>query len=157
MQSQSTFTFPSPGNDSPLGKRSRGDEPFSPPTNRTEQLPSIQSKLHKPNEESQRSLPQLQDTSAQAGGKALEQLRGSNGNTSNSPRPDHSMNDNTPSDGEDERPPSPREKLDISMTYELDHRSVVCCVRYSNDGKYLATGCNRKAQIFSVETGEKVR
>lgn len=33
--------------------------------------------------------------------------------------------------------------------------SVVCCVRFSADGKYLATGCNRTAQIFDVKTGEK--
>ena len=43
------------------------------------------------------------------------------------------------------------------MQYELDHGSVVCCVRYSDCGKYLATGCNRKAQIYSVETGEKIQ
>lgn len=43
------------------------------------------------------------------------------------------------------------------MQYELEHASVVCCVRYSDCGKYLATGCNRKAQIFSVETGEKIQ
>lgn len=53
--------------------------------------------------------------------------------------------------------PEVKENLDIELAYELEHNSVVCCVRYSNDGKYLATGCNRKAQIFSVETGEKVQ
>ena len=34
--------------------------------------------------------------------------------------------------------------------------SVVCSVRFSPDGKYLATGCNRTARIFDVETGEKI-
>ena len=53
--------------------------------------------------------------------------------------------------------PVVQQNLDIEISYELEHNSVVCCVRYSNDGKYLATGCNRKAQIFSVETGEKVQ
>ena len=33
--------------------------------------------------------------------------------------------------------------------------SVVCCVRFSADGKYLATGCNRTAQIYDTMTGQK--
>jgi glucose repression regulatory protein TUP1 len=32
----------------------------------------------------------------------------------------------------------------------------VCCVRFSLDGRYVATGCNRSAQIFDVETGNPV-
>ncbi|KAF8761498.1 WD40 repeat-like protein [Rhizoctonia solani] len=32
---------------------------------------------------------------------------------------------------------------------------VVCCVRFSQDGKYLATGCNRSAQIYDTKTGAK--
>ena len=43
------------------------------------------------------------------------------------------------------------------MNYELEHESVVCCVRYSACGQYLATGCNRKAQIYSVESGQKIQ
>jgi glucose repression regulatory protein TUP1 len=31
----------------------------------------------------------------------------------------------------------------------------VCCVRFSADGKYLATGCNRTAQIYDTKTGVK--
>jgi glucose repression regulatory protein TUP1 len=34
--------------------------------------------------------------------------------------------------------------------------SVVCCVKFSNDGKFLATGCNRTAQIYDVKDGRKV-
>jgi len=34
--------------------------------------------------------------------------------------------------------------------------SVVCCVRFSADGRYLATGCNRTTQIYDVQTGAKV-
>lgn len=30
-------------------------------------------------------------------------------------------------------------KLDISLLHALHHDSVVCCVRFSRDGKWLAT------------------
>lgn len=46
--------------------------------------------------------------------------------------------------------------LDVDLLHTLQHESVVCCVRFSHDGKYVATGCNRSAQIFDVVTGEKV-
>ncbi|KAJ2809052.1 general transcription repressor [Coemansia guatemalensis] len=45
--------------------------------------------------------------------------------------------------------------LNIEHVHTLDHTSVVCCVKFSNDGKYLATGCNRTTQIWSVATGNK--
>ncbi|KAG6329784.1 hypothetical protein ID866_9306 [Astraeus odoratus] len=32
---------------------------------------------------------------------------------------------------------------------------VVCCVRFSADGKYLATGCSSTAQIYDTKTGAK--
>jgi glucose repression regulatory protein TUP1 len=47
-------------------------------------------------------------------------------------------------------------RLDVSLVHNLVHQSVVCCVRFSHDGKYVATGCNRSAQIFDVRTGEQV-
>lgn len=46
--------------------------------------------------------------------------------------------------------------LDVDLMHTLQHESVVCCVRFSADGKFVATGCNRSAQIFDVMTGEKV-
>jgi len=46
--------------------------------------------------------------------------------------------------------------LQIELAHDLAHSSVVCCVRFSSDGKLLATGSNRKAQIYSVETGAPV-
>lgn len=46
--------------------------------------------------------------------------------------------------------------LDVDLVHTLQHESVVCCVRFSADGKYVATGCNRSAQIYDVNTGEKL-
>ncbi|PCH39459.1 WD40 repeat-like protein [Wolfiporia cocos MD-104 SS10] len=45
--------------------------------------------------------------------------------------------------------------LDVGLVHTLMHESVVCCVRFSADGKYLATGCNRTAQIYDTKTGQK--
>lgn len=46
--------------------------------------------------------------------------------------------------------------LDVELVHTLQHESVVCCVRFSHDGKFVATGCNRSAQIYDVATGEKI-
>ncbi|KAL0959564.1 hypothetical protein HGRIS_011274 [Hohenbuehelia grisea] len=45
--------------------------------------------------------------------------------------------------------------LDENLVHTVMHESVVCYVRFSADGKYLATGCNRTAQIFDTKTGMK--
>ncbi|KAG4096409.1 WD40 repeat-like protein [Neocallimastix lanati (nom. inval.)] len=52
-------------------------------------------------------------------------------------------------------PKAPR-LLNVDLVHNLEHDSVVCCVKFSNDGKYLATGCNRVSQIFDVANGQKV-
>lgn len=46
--------------------------------------------------------------------------------------------------------------LDINLVHTLEHQSVVCCIRFSHDGEYLATGCNRVAVIFDVKTGKRL-
>lgn len=46
--------------------------------------------------------------------------------------------------------------LDVELVHNLQHESVVCCVRFSYDGKYVATGCNRAAQIYDVSTGRQI-
>ncbi|KAG6902162.1 hypothetical protein C0995_003636 [Termitomyces sp. Mi166 len=51
--------------------------------------------------------------------------------------------------------PGVKRVLDVSLVHTLMHESVVCCVRFSHDGKYLATGCNRTAQIYDTKTGAK--
>ncbi|KAG5352184.1 hypothetical protein C0989_003329 [Termitomyces sp. Mn162] len=52
--------------------------------------------------------------------------------------------------------PRIKRSLDISLVHNLPHASVVCCVQFSLDGKYLATGCNRTAQIYDVKSGAKI-
>ncbi|MCJ1458371.1 general transcription repressor [Mycoblastus sanguinarius] len=52
--------------------------------------------------------------------------------------------------------PNVRRVLDVDLVHNLVHESVVCCVRFSHDGRYVATGCNRSAQIFDVGTGNQV-
>ncbi|KAL2050771.1 hypothetical protein ABVK25_009009 [Lepraria finkii] len=52
--------------------------------------------------------------------------------------------------------PNVRRVLDVDLVHNLVHESVVCCVRFSRDGRYVATGCNRSAQIFEVESGNQV-
>ncbi|PBK61591.1 WD40 repeat-like protein [Armillaria solidipes] len=51
--------------------------------------------------------------------------------------------------------PKVKRVLDVNLVHTLMHESVVCCVRFSADGKYLATGCNRTAQIYDTKTGAK--
>ncbi|KAJ7443826.1 chromatin associated protein [Mycena latifolia] len=45
---------------------------------------------------------------------------------------------------------------DMNLLHTLLHESVVCCVRFSKDGRFLATGCNRTAQVYDARTGTKV-
>ncbi|KAJ3715177.1 transcriptional repressor rco-1 [Lentinula raphanica] len=52
--------------------------------------------------------------------------------------------------------PDVEKVLDVKLDHTLKHESIVCCVRFSADGKLLATGCNHTAQIYDVETGRKV-
>ncbi|KFH43112.1 Transcriptional repressor rco-like protein [Hapsidospora chrysogenum ATCC 11550] len=52
--------------------------------------------------------------------------------------------------------PQVQRVLDVDLVHSLQHDSVVCCVRFSQDGKYVATGCNKSAQIFDVASGEKI-
>ncbi|KAF7316018.1 Chromatin associated protein [Mycena indigotica] len=49
----------------------------------------------------------------------------------------------------------PRRLESVQLLHTFAHATVVCCVQFSADGRYLATGCNRSAQIFDVKTGRK--
>eukprot|EP00178_Gracilaria_changii_P015077 TRINITY_DN422_c0_g1_i5.p1 TRINITY_DN422_c0_g1~~TRINITY_DN422_c0_g1_i5.p1 ORF type:complete len:672 (+),score=118.86 TRINITY_DN422_c0_g1_i5:186-2018(+) len=46
--------------------------------------------------------------------------------------------------------------MKLNLQHTLPHVSVVCCVRYSWDGAYLATGSNHSADIFDAHTGQKM-
>ncbi|GAW14127.1 hypothetical protein ANO14919_035210 [Xylariales sp. No.14919] len=46
--------------------------------------------------------------------------------------------------------------LDVDLVHTLPHESPVCSVRFSHDGKYVAIGCDRSAEIYDVLTGIKV-
>lgn len=52
-------------------------------------------------------------------------------------------------------PALPR-SIDVDLHASLNHTSVVCCVKFSNDGEYLATGCNKTTQVYKVSTGELI-
>lgn len=51
--------------------------------------------------------------------------------------------------------PKVKRVLDVSLVHTVMYESVVCCVRFSADGKFLATGCNRTAQIYDTKSGQK--
>jgi glucose repression regulatory protein TUP1 len=46
--------------------------------------------------------------------------------------------------------------LGLSLRHTFVHQSAVCCVVFSNDGRLLATGSDKCANLFNVETGEYI-
>lgn len=46
--------------------------------------------------------------------------------------------------------------LTITLQQSLPHRSIVCCVCFSDDGQYFATGCNNSSQIFQLPSGKLI-
>ena len=50
--------------------------------------------------------------------------------------------------------PNVKATVNINLLHNLDHSDVVCCVKFSHDGKKIATGTNNgSTHIFDVETG----
>lgn len=49
--------------------------------------------------------------------------------------------------------PAFKRDLDVELMQSLDHSSVVCCVKFSRNNEYIATGCNKTTQVFDVKTG----
>lgn len=52
--------------------------------------------------------------------------------------------------------PSATANTILELQHTLEHDSVVCCVRFSNNGKYIATGCNKTAVLYDAETGSRL-
>ncbi|KAI8137735.1 WD40-repeat-containing domain protein [Fennellomyces sp. T-0311] len=48
-------------------------------------------------------------------------------------------------------PKTPR-YLNVDLLHSIDHPSVVCCVKFSADGRWMAAGCNRATYIYDVQT-----
>ncbi|KAI8388010.1 WD40-repeat-containing domain protein [Radiomyces spectabilis] len=46
--------------------------------------------------------------------------------------------------------------LKVDLQHTLEHGSVVCCVKFSADGRYLAAGCNRSTFIYDVATAQRI-
>ncbi|XWX01855.1 hypothetical protein V2A60_009884 [Cordyceps javanica] len=45
------------------------------------------------------------------------------------------------------------QRLKVAHRYTLQHDAAVCCVRFSRDGRYLATASKQTVKIFEAETG----
>lgn len=52
--------------------------------------------------------------------------------------------------------PNATTKMHIELSHTLEHDSVVCCVRFSHDGRYIATGCNKTAVLYDAESGKRL-
>jgi glucose repression regulatory protein TUP1 len=46
--------------------------------------------------------------------------------------------------------------LKVDLVHSFDHGSVVCCVKFSADGRYLAAGCNQATYIYDTVTSSRV-
>ena len=53
--------------------------------------------------------------------------------------------------------PSVKQAITVDLAQDLEHNSVVCCVKFSPSGKYLATGSNRAARVFDTSNGKEVK
>ncbi|KAI8339360.1 WD40-repeat-containing domain protein [Chlamydoabsidia padenii] len=52
--------------------------------------------------------------------------------------------------------PKVKRYLTVDLVHTLEHSSVVCCVKFSQDGRYMATGCNRTTFIYDTNTAQRV-
>ncbi|RCH81601.1 proteinral transcription repressor [Rhizopus stolonifer] len=46
--------------------------------------------------------------------------------------------------------------LNVSLVHSLEHDSVVCCVKFSLDGRLLAAGCNQATYIYNTMLSTRV-
>ncbi|CAO3595329.1 unnamed protein product [Absidia cylindrospora] len=52
--------------------------------------------------------------------------------------------------------PKAQRYLKVDLVHTFDHGSVVCCVKFSSDGRYLAAGCNQATYIYDSQTAARV-
>ncbi|CAO3638781.1 unnamed protein product [Cunninghamella echinulata] len=52
--------------------------------------------------------------------------------------------------------PKAQRYLKVDLVQSFDHGSVVCCVKFSSDGRYLAAGCNQATYIYDTNTFARV-
>jgi len=52
--------------------------------------------------------------------------------------------------------PNASTKMHLELSHTLEHDSVVCCVRFSSDGRFIATGCNKTAVLYDAHTGARL-
>ncbi|SAM04355.1 hypothetical protein [Absidia glauca] len=52
--------------------------------------------------------------------------------------------------------PKAQRYLKVDLVHSFDHGSVVCCVKFSADGRYLAAGCNQATYIYDTQTAARV-
>ena len=45
------------------------------------------------------------------------------------------------------------ESMKVNLMHSLQHSSIVCCVKFSGDGRYVAAGCNRVAYLYDAAAG----
>ncbi|CEP08672.1 hypothetical protein [Parasitella parasitica] len=46
--------------------------------------------------------------------------------------------------------------LKVDLLHTFDHGSVVCCVKFSGDGRFLAAGCNQATYIYDTMNATRV-
>lgn len=46
--------------------------------------------------------------------------------------------------------------LKVDLLHTFDHNSVVCCVKFSADGRLMAAGCNQATYIYDTYTASRV-
>ena len=46
-----------------------------------------------------------------------------------------------------------RDSMKVDLVHSLKHSSIVCCVKFSGDGRYVAAGCNRVAYLYDATSG----
>ncbi|CDH51017.1 wd-repeat protein [Lichtheimia corymbifera JMRC:FSU:9682] len=52
--------------------------------------------------------------------------------------------------------PKVQRRLKVDLLHTFDHGSVVCCVKFSSDGRLMAAGCNQATYIYDTYTASCV-